>query len=501
MLKFPVCGFVGCFWGRLHAHARVSTSHVRGARVAHHQSMAMLVAMLSGAFVGPLPARHYAGATQVRMQSGALPLRNAPNPDKPEVIVTGGALGNVVYGKLQRAAQLPGARLGTNPYAAVGDRGKLNSILWGQFAMASVPSGWWLDREGLLGSYVLAGALLFVDATSDAGGGGGGGLPNPFESLFGGKKKPGGAAAAGSLDTEMLKYAAARGASHVYVLVEGDDAKVSEAVAACREAIDGLEGSDVSTCMTVIAPVDGTAIVATKGWVQQTTAQDHEGILSSPLGTRVGYTEAGGVEPTAGDATRTLSLSLGGCAAGIGIGIDTSGYVDLITPNKAAARGGILLGDRLIQWDDTPVLETVGGESQARLLKDVVTPGAETCTVVVERGSGGGAPGGPVPLEDFSELVVQSALRLSRVGSEGAPPVRVMRVNAASGGSLEERQLFESTYEGRFAGPKTRKRMGSVKSADWSVVLEQFGVVRVVDPNDNRVLMDAKKESVKGSPA
>ena len=70
-----------------------------------------------------------------------LPAPLAPAKTAPPVIVTGGTTGSVLYGKLQRGAQLPTSNLSPMPIAAVDDRGKLSSVLWSSFAMSSVPSG------------------------------------------------------------------------------------------------------------------------------------------------------------------------------------------------------------------------------------------------------------------------------------------------------------------------------------------------------------------------
>ena len=66
-----------------------------------------------------------------------IPTPRAPSVLNPPVIVTGKTTGNILYGKLQRAAQLTTSRLDTVPAAAVDDRGKLSSMLWSSFAMAS----------------------------------------------------------------------------------------------------------------------------------------------------------------------------------------------------------------------------------------------------------------------------------------------------------------------------------------------------------------------------
>lgn len=255
-----------------------------------------------GAYVAPTAhVRQAATRTpHAAMQFGGqgLPRRKA-DPEVPPVVVTGKTTGNLLFGKLQRAAQLPGARLGQT-YAAVEDRGKLSSLLWSSFAMAAVTSGNWLDRDEMVGTYALEGALLFIDCTSaDAGGGGFSlpSLPNPFAPKPA-KAAAGGGGAAPEVDEELLKFAAARGAQHAYLLVDGDDAAVASAVAACEEAIGGFEGGSVTLCVTILAPVGGATLESTKGWAAETTAQDHEGVLSTPLSALVGYAPKLGVRKT-----------------------------------------------------------------------------------------------------------------------------------------------------------------------------------------------------------
>ena len=116
-----------------------------------------------------------------------IPTPRAPSVLNPPVIVTGKTTGNILYGKLQRAAQLTTSRLDTVPAAAVDDRGKLSSMLWSSFAMASVTSDAWIDVKEVKATRALEGSLLFLDATSGEGGGGFSlpelpkiELPNPF---------------------------------------------------------------------------------------------------------------------------------------------------------------------------------------------------------------------------------------------------------------------------------------------------------------------------------
>ena len=360
-----------------------------------------------------------------------IPTPRAPSVLNPPVIVTGKTTGNILYGKLQRAAQLTTSRLDTVPAAAVDDRGKLSSMLWSSFAMASVTSDAWIDVKEVKATRALEGSLLFLDATSGEGGGGFSlpelpkiELPNPFAKKGAATAtKPAASPSSasstpGALDEELLKYAAARKAVHAFVLCDGDEAAVEAAVAACTVAIEELEdpnapapkaagGDDdeeeateapprVGLCTTIIAPANGVSLASTKGWFQNSGIQDHDGELSAPITVENGYLPSG-------QETRP-----------------------------------------------------VGGS-------------------------------GVLAREDFAELVVQCALRLGRTPEEGAPPVRVLRV-VPGGSALVERPL--STYDAIIGGPKTRARLGVVASADWPTLLGPFGVVRESSKEDWRELVE-----------
>ena len=109
---------------------------------------------------------------------------------RSENIVAGGATANLLYGKLQRAAQLPTTRFNANPIAAVTDKGALSSLLWSSFSMANVPSGKSMDPSALLvngkGAAPLRGSLYFSDTTANEPVQGGFKLP----SFFGGGAQP-----------------------------------------------------------------------------------------------------------------------------------------------------------------------------------------------------------------------------------------------------------------------------------------------------------------------
>lgn len=438
------------------------------------------LATVQGYLIAPLQATRAAPTRTITMQ---LPQRQAPNAERPEVFVTGQTTANLVYGKLQRAAQLPGSRLSATPFAAVAERGKLSSLLWSSFAMSSVGSGCWLDRDELCRSPALGGGLLFMDATTPEGAGG----FNPFAVFGKGGQKPDGPP---PLDADLIMAAGKRGAAHTFVMLDGDDGAVGVACDVCNEAVAQLAAEGVSMCVTLLAPVAGCSLASTPGWVADTSAQDHEGTLQAPLGVQVGWTEAHGLEPTDG-SVRTLTLELTGCADEIGIGVDGANTVDLLKPRLPAALGGLLLGDVVTRWDGEPLYEErAGGERAQKRLSDVGQPGADSYTLEVERSSLAAVGGASIPREDLAELTVQCALRLARTPAEGAPPLRVVRV-APVDAPLAERPLSASTYDGLLAGPKGRKRMGVVRSADWATLLLPFGVVRVANPRDYRELIDA----------
>ena len=115
-----------------------------------------------------------------------LPARMAPSRASPVPVLTGGDTSNLLFGKIQRHATLPGSRLSPNPLAAVDEQGRLSSVLWSQFMMSSVPQQDKASRSDLGRSPRVAESLLFIDCTKADGGGGGKlpSLPNPF-AMFG----------------------------------------------------------------------------------------------------------------------------------------------------------------------------------------------------------------------------------------------------------------------------------------------------------------------------
>ena len=187
----------------------------------------------------------------------------------PRPVITGGSTANLLFGKLQRAAQLPTTRLAKNPCAAVDDQGKLESLLWSSFAMSSLPAADALKRSELSTSRALESGLLFLDALPAEAGG---------WQPFGGGKKAAKDGEAPRLDRSAIELAAARGAQHAFVLLKGD--------AAILECVALLES--LPLCATLIAPEEGITVASTPGWVCE-PLQDHDGSLLGPLAVRDGW--------------------------------------------------------------------------------------------------------------------------------------------------------------------------------------------------------------------
>ncbi len=207
--------------------------------------------------------------------------RNAADFD-PRPVITGGSTANLLFGKLQRAAQLPTTRLAKNPCAAVDERGKLESLLWSSFAMSNLPAADALERSDLGASRALESGLLFLDALPAEPGGWLSNLP------FGGGKKAAKDGEAPPLDRAALELAADRGAQHAFVLLPGDEA--------LRECVELLQSLPLRA--TLIAPEQGVEVASTPGWVCQ-PLQDHDGSLLGPLAVRDGWdAEAGALVPS-----------------------------------------------------------------------------------------------------------------------------------------------------------------------------------------------------------
>lgn len=288
--------------------------------------------------------------------SSVLPAPIAPSAATPPVVVAGRSTANCLYGKLQRAAQLPTSRLGANPMAAVADRGQLSSLLWSSFAMSSVSSSDWIDRSELTRTRALQGSLLFLDATAGESAGG------SLFGLFGSKKADTGTPA---LDVELLRFAAARGAAHAYVLLDGDDAAVGAAATACNEAISELESADTVLCTTIIAPVAGVALASSKGWVQNTGVQDHDGELSAPMSVFSGLGDEGqllSVPAASGTMAREDFCELAVQCA-LRLGRDASEGAPPVRIVRASPAGGQLVERPLNTYDRV----IAGPKGRARL--------------------------------------------------------------------------------------------------------------------------------------
>ncbi|KOO30030.1 hypothetical protein Ctob_006320 [Chrysochromulina tobinii] len=216
-----------------------------------------------------LLALHLAGTAAA---AALLPVSRIAADFDPRPVITGGSTANLLFGKLQRAAQLPTTRLAKNPCAAVDDRGKLESLLWSSFAMSNLPAADALKRSELSTSRVLESGLLFLDALPAEAGGWLSGLP------FGGGKKAVKDGEAPLLDLSALELAAARGAQHAFVLLKGD--------AAILECVTLLKS--LPLCATLIAPEEGVTVASTPGWVCE-PLQDHDGSLLGPLAVRDGW--------------------------------------------------------------------------------------------------------------------------------------------------------------------------------------------------------------------
>ena len=80
---------------------------------------------------------------------------------------------------------------------------------------------------------------------------------------------------------------------------------------------------------------------------------------------------------------QNLTLMLTGCSNGVGVGLDEDNKVGMLRPGMPASKV-LLVGDKVISWNDLPMVEVSGGRVVQRKLKDVVTP-ADEHTLVVER--------------------------------------------------------------------------------------------------------------------
>lgn len=203
----------------------------------------------------------------VALVAAVLPAPLSKAAFDPRPVVVGGSTANVIYGKLQRAAQLPTTRLSKTPLAAVENVGALQSTLWSSFAMASVPPGASLKASELGRTRALEYGLLFIDLLPSE--------PSGFRLPFMEQKAP----IAPPLDRQLIDLASERGALHTYILVSGE--------AALAECVEALSSSSLRA--TLIALEDGTSVSSTSGWVCSMEQQDHDGALLGPLAVRSGW--------------------------------------------------------------------------------------------------------------------------------------------------------------------------------------------------------------------
>ena len=218
---------------------------------------------------------------------------------KPPAVVSGATTATFLFGKLQRAAQLPSSDLGSPYFVVTEDPNALEKVLWEQFCMASVSDFQLLPRGGLGDGYreALGGALWFVESMqSEALSGrslasrqrgaimellGFGRKGSNNEPGDGGNAAAAAAAAAlgpNPLDTLCLKAAASGGAGHIYVGVEDADG--------LREAEAALEGLPSLPPVTIFVPEAGFRVRSTSGW-ESKRPQDLEGELSGAVAVRL----------------------------------------------------------------------------------------------------------------------------------------------------------------------------------------------------------------------
>ena len=80
--------------------------------------------------------------------------------------------------------------------------------------------------------------------------------------------------------------------------------------------------------------------------------------------------------------SKTFNITLSDCSCGIGLGLDSLNYVDLLQADKAAARAGVLLGDQVRRWNGV----RLWSRGRQVKLKDVVSqPITQSHTLEVER--------------------------------------------------------------------------------------------------------------------
>ena len=95
----------------------------------------------------------------------------------------------------------------------------------------------------------------------------------------------------------------------------------------------------------------------------------------------------------------TLTITLVGCANGVGVGLNADNEVDMLADGSPAA-ADLFIGDKILQWGDVAMIDPESG--QQRLLKDVVSP-ADTHTLIIERTQPSSAPSPPKAPSDATK--------------------------------------------------------------------------------------------------
>ena len=79
--------------------------------------------------------------------------------------------------------------------------------------------------------------------------------------------------------------------------------------------------------------------------------------------------------------TESLTVTLTGCKGGVGVGLDTLNYVDMLTPGLPA-EAALRLGDKVTHWNGSPLWND---GKQVKLKNVVAMPLADSHTLLVER--------------------------------------------------------------------------------------------------------------------
>jgi len=79
--------------------------------------------------------------------------------------------------------------------------------------------------------------------------------------------------------------------------------------------------------------------------------------------------------------TERLTVTLTGCTGGVGVGLDTLNYVDMLTPGLPAEKA-LRMGDKITHWNGDALM--VDG-NQVKLKNVVSLPLADSHTLLIER--------------------------------------------------------------------------------------------------------------------